>query len=205
MLIFFFFFAALHPHNFELAKRSKCTKLTEIRPFFDENLQQGFTCWWCKWPLHRSSWFSSLCYVLSICLLWMQHWQIPLGRRFRALKLWFVLRCYGVEGLQKIVREVCVPNWQAGVLYNCSQFLDRSRHKGPVTLYQNRTILHRRISSHRLHHGHTVVLGQSCGDSASSVAGNVTMSTGFFFSCSGVDAFLCFSNCLPVCFLNSLW
>ena len=47
-------------------------------------------------------------------------------------------------------------------------------------MYQNRTILHRRISSHCLHHGHTVVLGQSRGDSASSVAGNVTMATGFF-------------------------
>jgi len=32
-------------------------------------------------------------------------WQIPLGRRFRALKLWFVLRHYGVEGLQHHVRE----------------------------------------------------------------------------------------------------
>nr|CAD7462610.1 unnamed protein product [Timema tahoe] len=33
-----------------------------------------------------------------------RHWQIPLGRRFRALKLWFVLRLYGVEGLQKHIR-----------------------------------------------------------------------------------------------------
>jgi aromatic-L-amino-acid/L-tryptophan decarboxylase len=32
-------------------------------------------------------------------------WHIPLGRRFRALKLWFVLRHYGVEGLQHHVRE----------------------------------------------------------------------------------------------------
>lgn len=32
-------------------------------------------------------------------------WQIPLGRRFRALKLWFVLRHYGVEGLQHHIRE----------------------------------------------------------------------------------------------------
>jgi aromatic-L-amino-acid decarboxylase len=31
-------------------------------------------------------------------------WQIPLGRRFRALKLWFVLRHYGVEGLRAHVR-----------------------------------------------------------------------------------------------------
>ncbi|KAK9713005.1 Pyridoxal-dependent decarboxylase conserved domain [Popillia japonica] len=34
-----------------------------------------------------------------------RHWQIPLGRRFRALKLWFVLRSYGVEGIQEHVRK----------------------------------------------------------------------------------------------------
>lgn len=33
------------------------------------------------------------------------HWQLALGRKFRALKLWFVLRTYGVEGLQKHVRN----------------------------------------------------------------------------------------------------
>ncbi len=32
-------------------------------------------------------------------------WTIPLGRRFRALKLWFVLRYYGLEGLQQKLRE----------------------------------------------------------------------------------------------------
>ncbi len=32
-------------------------------------------------------------------------WGIQLGRRFRALKLWFVIRSYGVEGLQALVRE----------------------------------------------------------------------------------------------------
>ena len=32
-------------------------------------------------------------------------WGIPLGRRFRALKLWFVIRSYGVEGLRAFVRE----------------------------------------------------------------------------------------------------
>ncbi|MBZ5704554.1 MAG: aminotransferase class V-fold PLP-dependent enzyme [Acidobacteriia bacterium] len=34
-----------------------------------------------------------------------RNWQIPMGRRFRALKLWFVIRHYGVEGLQHHVRE----------------------------------------------------------------------------------------------------
>jgi aromatic-L-amino-acid decarboxylase len=32
-------------------------------------------------------------------------WQVPLGRRFRALKLWFVIRHYGAEGLRHHVRE----------------------------------------------------------------------------------------------------
>ncbi len=32
-------------------------------------------------------------------------WGIQLGRRFRALKLWFVIRTYGVEGLQQRVRR----------------------------------------------------------------------------------------------------
>jgi aromatic-L-amino-acid decarboxylase len=32
-------------------------------------------------------------------------WQVPLGRRFRSLKLWFVLRWYGLEGLRHHIRE----------------------------------------------------------------------------------------------------
>jgi aromatic-L-amino-acid decarboxylase len=32
-------------------------------------------------------------------------WQIPLGRRFRALKLWFVLRWYGADGLRAHIRS----------------------------------------------------------------------------------------------------
>ncbi|KAI9769979.1 MAG: hypothetical protein M1840_003690 [Geoglossum simile] len=32
-------------------------------------------------------------------------WQIPLGRRFRALKIWFVMRTYGVEGLKNHIRH----------------------------------------------------------------------------------------------------
>lgn len=30
---------------------------------------------------------------------------VPLGRRFRALKLWFVMRAYGREGLAAMIRE----------------------------------------------------------------------------------------------------
>jgi aromatic-L-amino-acid decarboxylase len=32
-------------------------------------------------------------------------WSIPLGRRFRALKLWFLIRAYGLEGLRAMIRN----------------------------------------------------------------------------------------------------
>jgi aromatic-L-amino-acid decarboxylase len=32
-------------------------------------------------------------------------WQIPLGRRFRALKLWFAIRCDGVDSFQTMIRR----------------------------------------------------------------------------------------------------
>ncbi|XP_076006569.1 aromatic-L-amino-acid decarboxylase [Genypterus blacodes] len=34
-----------------------------------------------------------------------RHWQIPLGRRFRSLKMWFVFRLYGIQGLQAHIRK----------------------------------------------------------------------------------------------------
>jgi aromatic-L-amino-acid decarboxylase len=34
-------------------------------------------------------------------------WSIPLGRRFRALKLWFVIRSYGVDALRHLIRSHC--------------------------------------------------------------------------------------------------
>jgi aromatic-L-amino-acid decarboxylase len=50
-------------------------------------------------------------------------WQIPLGRRFRALKLWFVLRHYGVEGLQHHIREhVTLAQEFAGWVRNDARF-----------------------------------------------------------------------------------
>lgn len=32
-------------------------------------------------------------------------WTVPLGRRFRALKLWFLLRAHGLEGLRAMIRN----------------------------------------------------------------------------------------------------
>src|SRR5258708_7179754 len=44
-------------------------------------------------------------------------WQIPLGRRFRALKLWVVIRHYGVEGLPHHLRQhhELAPQFAGGV------------------------------------------------------------------------------------------
>ncbi|MFZ7092930.1 pyridoxal phosphate-dependent decarboxylase family protein [Primorskyibacter sp. 2E233] len=40
-------------------------------------------------------------------------WSIPLGRRFRALKLWFLIRSYGLEGLRAMIRNHVA--WSRGV------------------------------------------------------------------------------------------
>jgi aromatic-L-amino-acid decarboxylase len=50
-------------------------------------------------------------------------WQIPLGRRFRALKLWLVIRHYGVEGLQyHLRRHVQLAQQFAGWVQEDSRF-----------------------------------------------------------------------------------
>ena len=50
-------------------------------------------------------------------------WQIPLGRRFRALKLWFVLRHYGVEGLQyHLRRHIELAQLLAGWIRDSEEF-----------------------------------------------------------------------------------
>lgn len=42
----------------------------------------------------------------------LRDWGIPLGRRFRALKLWFLIREHGVEGLQdRIRRDIANADW----------------------------------------------------------------------------------------------
>nr|ALU57419.1 aromatic-L-amino-acid decarboxylase isoform 33 [Homo sapiens] len=47
--------------------------------------------------------------LLEVGPIWLitdyRHWQIPLGRRFRSLKMWFVFRMYGVKGLQAYIRK----------------------------------------------------------------------------------------------------
>jgi aromatic-L-amino-acid decarboxylase len=50
-------------------------------------------------------------------------WHIQLGRRFRSLKLWFVIRHYGIEGLQHHIREhVRLAQEFAGWVRNDARF-----------------------------------------------------------------------------------
>ncbi len=50
-------------------------------------------------------------------------WQISLGRRFRALKLWFVLRSYGAEGLRAMVRRhIDLARWFAAQVEESRDF-----------------------------------------------------------------------------------
>ncbi|XP_072378255.1 histidine decarboxylase [Diabrotica undecimpunctata] len=62
------------------------------------------------------------------------HWQIPLSKRFRALKLWFVIRNYGISGLQEHIRKgVRLAEKFESLLRGDSRFeIPCSRHLGLV-------------------------------------------------------------------------
>jgi len=101
-------------------------------------------------------------------------WGIQLGRRFRALKLWFVLRSYGVEGIQAYVREhlrlaqllkgwiEAEPNFEilAPVLFGlvCFRFND-GRSEAALTEI-NKTLLDRLNASGAVALSHTVLRGK---------------------------------------------
>ncbi|XP_065203375.1 3,4-dihydroxyphenylacetaldehyde synthase 2-like [Planococcus citri] len=52
-----------------------------------------------------------------------RNWQIPLGRRFRALKLWFTLKSYGKKGLQAFIRHhINLANLFASLVDQDSRF-----------------------------------------------------------------------------------
>lgn len=50
-------------------------------------------------------------------------WGVPLGRRFRSLKLYFVMRYYGLQGLQKIIRShIDYTVWIESEIVNAPDF-----------------------------------------------------------------------------------
>lgn len=95
-------------------------------------------------------------------------WQVPLGRRFRALKLWFVIRHYGVEGLRHHVRRhVELAQELAGWIAEDPDFelavppplnLVCFRHRGGDEV--NQRLLERLNASGRLYLTHTVLAGR---------------------------------------------
>lgn len=95
-------------------------------------------------------------------------WHIPLGRRFRALKLWFVIRHYGVEGLQHHVREhVRLAQAFAGWVAESKDFelavaaplnLVCFRHRGGDET--NRKLLERLNQSGEIYLTHTLLDGK---------------------------------------------
>ena len=95
-------------------------------------------------------------------------WQIPLGRRFRALKLWFVLRSYGVAGLQAFIRRHVAlagefEQWVAAhpdfeLVVPRSLNLVCFRRRG--TDADNQSLLQRLNDSGRLFLSHTVIRGR---------------------------------------------
>ena len=95
-------------------------------------------------------------------------WHIQLGRRFRSLKLWFVIRHYGVEGLQFHVRQhVALAQQFAGWVRAHPDFelaapaplnLVCFRHKSGDDF--NRTLLEKLNQSGDLYLTHTVLNGQ---------------------------------------------
>ena len=61
----------------------------------------------------------------------LRDWGIPLGRRFRALKLWFLIREQGVSGLQtRLRRDLAHARWFAERIDAASHW----RRLAPVTL-----------------------------------------------------------------------
>lgn len=63
--------------------------------------------------VRNTAWMTNSCYVDPMYLqhenqskvIDYRHWQVATGKKFNSLKLWFVMRMVGVEGLQEHVRR----------------------------------------------------------------------------------------------------
>jgi aromatic-L-amino-acid decarboxylase len=106
-------------------------------------------------------------------------WQIPLGRRFRALKLWFVLRSYGIKGLQGFIRhhiqlaelfeqwvhssdlfELVVPRTISLICFRIKPEIVKNRTKGQKTPNElNALLLDRVNETGKIFIVHTVLKG----------------------------------------------
>jgi aromatic-L-amino-acid decarboxylase len=94
-------------------------------------------------------------------------WQLPLGRRFRALKLWAVIRWYGAEGLRAHIRgHVAAAQEFAGWVREDERFEVVAPHPLSLVCFRlrgpddaNQILLDRLNASGRLYLTHTRVNG----------------------------------------------
>jgi aromatic-L-amino-acid decarboxylase len=95
-------------------------------------------------------------------------WHVPLGRRFRALKLWCVIRMYGVDALRDTIREHVRL---AGVFADWVRPDDRFEFAAPVSLdlvcfrlkgsdESNEALMQRLNASGKLYLSHTRLSGR---------------------------------------------
>ncbi len=103
-------------------------------------------------------------------------WGIPLGRRFRALKLWFVIRYYGLKGLRKKLRKhIELAEWLENEIVRSSDFELLSERnlnlvcfryhpesvEGEERLNQlNEDLLHRLNATGKIYLSHTKIRGK---------------------------------------------
>jgi aromatic-L-amino-acid decarboxylase len=98
----------------------------------------------------------------------LMDYGIPLGHRFRSLKLWFVLRYFGLEGLQKILRSHIEMAQLFATWVDADENFERVapvpfstvcfRYKGSEG--DNRAIMEKVNSSGRIFLSHTQLNGQ---------------------------------------------
>ena len=96
-------------------------------------------------------------------------WQVPLGRRFRALKLWLVMRHFGLEGLRAHVRShIAMAEWFEARVREDPRFeiaaprtmnlvCFRLRGEGPESDARNKALMDRLNQSGALYLTHTVL------------------------------------------------
>ena len=95
-------------------------------------------------------------------------WQVPLGRRFRALKLWFVIRHYGAEGIRRHIRSHVAAARELAAAVAADPGFELAapallglvclRHRGGDEV--NQAVLDRVNASGRLHLTHTRLDGK---------------------------------------------
>jgi aromatic-L-amino-acid decarboxylase len=98
----------------------------------------------------------------------LMDYSLSLGRRFRALKLWFVMRYFGREGIERLLREHIAMAQRLAQIIDTAPHFERVapaafsvvcfRFKG--TDDQNRAILEKVNASGRAYISHTSLKGQ---------------------------------------------